>query len=138
MRTSRCLTWRATRADQPQSLRCERDGEHKVIVVEHQGQEKRIEFDSLLCAVGRVAQGYGLGYWASHPAYRGRERIPSWKPCIPTLMRPATWLAPTIIHTAAHMAWYAAVNALLGDFKKFKVDYSVVPWATFIKPRWHG
>jgi len=25
------------------------------------------------------------------------------------------------------LAWYAAVNALFGDFKKFKVDYSVVP-----------
>ncbi|MDP3864140.1 MAG: pyridine nucleotide-disulfide oxidoreductase, partial [Rhodoferax sp.] len=37
-------------------------------------------------------------------------------------------------HTASHMAWYAAVNALFGDFKKFKVDYSVVPWATFIEP----
>jgi pyruvate/2-oxoglutarate dehydrogenase complex dihydrolipoamide dehydrogenase (E3) component len=37
-------------------------------------------------------------------------------------------------HTAAHMAWYAAVNALFGKFKKFKVDYSVVPWATFTDP----
>jgi pyruvate/2-oxoglutarate dehydrogenase complex dihydrolipoamide dehydrogenase (E3) component len=32
------------------------------------------------------------------------------------------------------MAWYAAVNALFGDFKKFKVDYSVIPWATFVDP----
>ena len=37
-------------------------------------------------------------------------------------------------HTAAHQAWYAAVNALFGDFKKFKADYRVVPWATFIDP----
>ena len=37
-------------------------------------------------------------------------------------------------HTAAHMAWYAAVNALFGDFKKFKADYSVIPWATFTDP----
>ena len=37
-------------------------------------------------------------------------------------------------HTAAHQAWYAAVNALFGDFKKFKADYSVIPWATFIDP----
>jgi pyruvate/2-oxoglutarate dehydrogenase complex dihydrolipoamide dehydrogenase (E3) component len=26
------------------------------------------------------------------------------------------------------------VNALFGDFKKFKVDYTVIPWATFIDP----
>jgi pyruvate/2-oxoglutarate dehydrogenase complex dihydrolipoamide dehydrogenase (E3) component len=35
---------------------------------------------------------------------------------------------------AAHQAWYAAVNALFGDFKRFKADYSVIPWATFIAP----
>jgi pyruvate/2-oxoglutarate dehydrogenase complex dihydrolipoamide dehydrogenase (E3) component len=37
-------------------------------------------------------------------------------------------------HTAAHQAWYASVNALFGDFKSFKVDYSVIPWATFTDP----
>ena len=37
-------------------------------------------------------------------------------------------------HTASHMAWYAAVNALFGQFKRFRVDYSVVPWATFTDP----
>ena len=37
-------------------------------------------------------------------------------------------------HTAAHQAWYAAVNALFGSFKKFSTDYSVIPWATFIDP----
>ena len=37
-------------------------------------------------------------------------------------------------HAAAHMAWYASVNALFGSVKRFKVDYSVVPWATFIDP----
>src|SRR5471030_1916179 len=37
-------------------------------------------------------------------------------------------------HTAAHQAWYAAVNALFGALKKFKADYSVIPWATFTEP----
>ena len=37
-------------------------------------------------------------------------------------------------HTAAHQAWFAAVNALFGSFKKFKVDYSVIPWSTFTDP----
>jgi pyruvate/2-oxoglutarate dehydrogenase complex dihydrolipoamide dehydrogenase (E3) component len=32
------------------------------------------------------------------------------------------------------MAWYAAVNALFGQFKRFKVDYRVIPWSTFIDP----
>jgi pyruvate/2-oxoglutarate dehydrogenase complex dihydrolipoamide dehydrogenase (E3) component len=37
-------------------------------------------------------------------------------------------------HTAAHTAWYAAVNALFGRFKKFRADFSVIPWATFTEP----
>ena len=37
-------------------------------------------------------------------------------------------------HTAAHQAWYASVNALFGVLKKFQVDYSVIPWATFTDP----
>ena len=37
-------------------------------------------------------------------------------------------------HTASHTAWYCAVNGLFGRFKKFKVDYSVIPWATFTDP----
>ena len=32
------------------------------------------------------------------------------------------------------MAWYASVNALFGRFKRFRVDYSVIPWATFTDP----
>ena len=37
-------------------------------------------------------------------------------------------------HTAAHQAWYAAVNALFGAFRRFRADYSVIPWATFTDP----
>lgn len=37
-------------------------------------------------------------------------------------------------HTAAHQAWYAAVNALFGQFKRFKADYRVIPWTTFTDP----
>lgn len=37
-------------------------------------------------------------------------------------------------HTASHQAWFATVNALFGFAKKFKVDYRVIPWATFTMP----
>ena len=42
-------------------------------------------------------------------------------------------------HTAAHTAWYAAVNALFGPLlwlrgRRFRIDYSVVPWVTFTAP----
>src|SRR5205823_11703747 len=35
---------------------------------------------------------------------------------------------------ASHQAWYAAVNALFSPFKRFRADYSVIPWATFTDP----
>ncbi len=45
------------------------------------------------------------------------------------------WPAPyQFIHTAAHQAWYAAVNALFGGIRKFRADYLMIPWATFIDP----
>jgi pyruvate/2-oxoglutarate dehydrogenase complex dihydrolipoamide dehydrogenase (E3) component len=37
-------------------------------------------------------------------------------------------------HTASHQAWFAAVNALFGGLRRFRADYSVIPWATFTDP----
>ncbi|CAM5368083.1 FAD-dependent oxidoreductase [Eoetvoesiella caeni] len=118
------------------ALRCEREGERKFIVVEHGGIEQRIEFDALLCAVGRVARltGYGLEDLGIET-----KRTVATNDYLETLY-PNIYAAGDVAgpyqftHIAAHQAWYTAVNALFGDFKKFKVDYSVVPWATFIEP----
>jgi pyruvate/2-oxoglutarate dehydrogenase complex dihydrolipoamide dehydrogenase (E3) component/uncharacterized membrane protein YdjX (TVP38/TMEM64 family) len=118
------------------ALRCEKDGERKFIVVEHQGAEQRIEFDALLCAVGRVArlQGYGLEELGI-PTQRTVAVNDYLETLYPNIYAAGDVAGPyQFTHTASHMAWYAAVNALFGDFKKFKVDYSVVPWATFIEP----
>ncbi|MDP3669052.1 MAG: FAD-dependent oxidoreductase [Telluria sp.] len=122
------------------ALRCEREcvdgGEHKFIVVEHGGAELRIEFDALLCAVGRVARltGYGLEQLGIET---GRTVVTNdyLETLYPNIFAAGDVAGPyQFTHTAAHQAWYAAVNALFGDFKKFKVDYSVIPWATFIEP----
>ena len=118
------------------ALRCEKVGDSKVLVVEHQGQEQRIEFDALLCAVGRVARlsGYGLEQLGIET-----QRTVITNEYLQTLY-PNIYAAGDVAgpfqftHTAAHQAWYAAVNALFGDFKRFKADYSVIPWATFIDP----
>ena len=118
------------------ALRCEREGARKFIVVEHQGLEKRIEFDALLCAVGRVArlQGYGLEDLGI-PTQRTVAVNDYLETLYPNIYAAGDVAGPyQFTHTAGHMAWYAAVNALFGDYKKFKVDYSVVPWATFIEP----
>jgi pyruvate/2-oxoglutarate dehydrogenase complex dihydrolipoamide dehydrogenase (E3) component/uncharacterized membrane protein YdjX (TVP38/TMEM64 family) len=118
------------------ALRCERAGDRKFIVVEHQGIEKRIEFDDLLCAVGRVArlEGYGLETLGI-PTHRTVAVNDYLETLYPNIYAAGDVAGPyQLTHTAAHMAWYAAVNALFGTFKKFKVDYSVVPMATFIEP----
>ena len=119
-----------------QAVRCELEGERKFIVVEHGGAERRIEFDALLCAVGRVARlsGYGLEELGI-PTDRTVVTNEYLETLYPNIFAAGDVAGPyQFTHTAAHQAWYAAVNALFGDFRKFKVDYSAIPWATFIEP----
>ena len=118
------------------ALRCERLGDDKVLMLEHQGQELRIPFDALVCAVGRVArlQGYGLEDLGI-PTHRTVETNDYLQTIYPNIYAAGDVAGPyQFTHTAAHQAWYAAVNALFGDFKLFKVDHRVIPWATFIDP----
>ena len=118
------------------ALRCERQGDQKFIVVEHAGAEQRFEFDQLICAVGRVARlgGYGLEELGI-PVNRTVETNEYLQTIYPNIYAAGDVAGPyQFTHVAAHQAWYAAVNALFGGLKSFKVDYSVIPWATFIDP----
>ncbi len=118
------------------ALRCELVNGEKTLVVEHAGAEKRIVFDQLLCAVGRVArlQGYGLEELGI-PTQRTVETNEYLQTIYPNIYAAGDVAGPfQFTHTAAHQAWYAAVNALFGEWKLFKADYSVIPWATFIAP----
>jgi pyruvate/2-oxoglutarate dehydrogenase complex dihydrolipoamide dehydrogenase (E3) component/uncharacterized membrane protein YdjX (TVP38/TMEM64 family) len=118
------------------ALRCEVVNGEKTLVVEHGGLEKRMAFDQLLCAVGRVARltGYGLEDLGI-PTNRTVETNEYLQTLYPNIYAAGDVAGPyQFTHVAAHQAWYAAVNALFGDFKKFKADYSVIPWATFIDP----
>ena len=126
---------------QHKALRCEwENGDHgtseKILVVEHAGVERRIAFDQLLCAVGRSARltGYGLEDLGI-PTDKTVQTSDYLQTIYPNIYAAGDVAGPfQFTHTAAHQAWYAAVNALFGDFKMFKVDYSVIPWATFIDP----
>jgi pyruvate/2-oxoglutarate dehydrogenase complex dihydrolipoamide dehydrogenase (E3) component len=118
------------------ALRCEMVNGEKTLVVEHAGAEKCIAFDQLLCAVGRVArlQGYGLEDLGI-PTHRTVETNEYLQTIYPNIYAAGDVAGPfQFTHTAAHQAWYAAVNALFGEWKLFKADYSVIPWATFIDP----
>ena len=108
----------------------------KCLIVEHNGQEQVIPFDQLLCAVGRVArlQGYGLEDLGI-PTHRTVDTNEYLQTIYPNIYAAGDVAGPfQFTHTAAHQAWYAAVNALFGEWKLFKADYSVIPWATFIDP----
>ena len=121
------------------ALRCEPAGDthaDKTLVVAHEGEEIHIAFDALICAVGRVARlsGYGLEELGI-PTHKTVETNEYLQTIYPNIYAAGDVAGPyQFTHVAAHQAWYAAVNALFGDFRKFKADYRVIPWATFIEP----
>ena len=118
------------------ALRCGREGDAKFIVVEAEGAQKRIEFDVLLCAVGRSARlkGYGLEELGI-PTGRTIETNEYLQTIYPNILACGDVAGPfQFTHTASHQAWYASVNALFGALRTFKADYSVIPWATFVDP----
>ena len=112
----------------------------KILIAEHQGQgqEVRIPFDQVILAIGRVAntQGYGLEDIGVELSPKRTVAINDFQETnYPNIFAVGDVSGPfQFTHTAAHQAWYAAVNALFGSFKKFRTDYSVIPWATFIDP----
>ena len=114
------------------------EGGQKLVICEHQGNEVRIEFDELLLAAGRVARlkNYGLDdLGIGITKNRTIETNEYLQTKFPNIYACGDVVGPyQFTHTAAHQAWFASVNALFGTFKKFKVDYSVIPWATFTEP----
>ena len=111
------------------------DGE-KVLIAEHEGKDVRIPFDAVLVAVGRAAnlKGFGLEEMGI-PTGKTVETNALLQTIYPNIYAAGDVAGPfQFTHTAAHQAWYAAVNALFDPFKTFKADYSVIPWATFVEP----
>jgi dihydrolipoamide dehydrogenase len=113
-------------------LVAERKDEHGTV------QDVRIPFDAVLVAVGRVANtaGYGLeelGIGVTRA--RTVETDDYLQTIYPNIFAAGDVAGPyQFTHTASHQAWYAAVNALFGTFRRFKADYRVIPWATFTEP----
>ena len=89
-----------------------------------------------MCAVGRAARlrGYGLEELGI-PTDRTVATNEYLETLYPNIFAAGDVAGPyQFTHTASHQAWYAAVNALFGNLKRFKADYSVIPWCTFIDP----
>ncbi|MFK5949061.1 MAG: FAD-dependent oxidoreductase [Methylococcales bacterium] len=110
----------------------------KILIAEHEGQSVKIPFDQVLVAIGRAANVQGYGVEEMGIALSPRKTIETnafQETNYPNIYACGDVAGPyQFTHTAAHQAWYAAVNALFGQFKKFKTDYSVIPWSTFTDP----
>ena len=110
----------------------------KILLVEHDGNQQRIAFDQVLLAIGRVAaiQGYGLDSLGIEISNSRTIEINEFQQTnYPNIFACGDVSGPfQFTHTAAHQAWYAAVNALFGGWIKFRTDYSAIPWATFTDP----
>lgn len=114
------------------------DSGEKYLICEHQGNEVKIAFDQVLFALGRSANINHFGLEELKIPSRNNGTIETnefLQTNFPNIYAVGDVTGPyQFTHTASHQAWYAAVNALFGSFKKFAVDYRVIPWATFTDP----
>ncbi len=114
------------------------EGDTKWITVETAAGSERIEFDELLVAVGRAANvsGFGLEELGIELNQRGTIAVDDYlRTNYPNIFAVGDVAGPyQFTHAAAHQAWHATVNALFGSFKKFRIDYSALPWTTFVDP----
>ena len=115
-----------------------RDGDEQMAECVRNGEPITLRFDRLLLAVGRTpnVEGLGLEELGIGISNRGTIEVDEYlRTDIPTIFGCGDIVGPyQFTHVASHQAWFATVNALMGHLKKFKVDYSVIPWATFTSP----
>jgi dihydrolipoamide dehydrogenase len=114
-----------------------RDG-RDLVVAESESGSVEIEFDTLIVAVGRAPRTGGFGLEEVGVRLRANRSIDVneyLQTTVPTIYACGDVTGPyQFTHVAAHQAWYTSVNSLFGIVRRFKVDYSVIPWATFTEP----
>lgn len=97
-----------------------------------------VPFDEVLVAVGRKANSDEMKLKELGIKLRRNGTIETdeyLRTAVPNIFACGDITGPyQFTHTASHQAWFATVNALFGFAKKFKVDYRVIPWATFTMP----
>jgi pyruvate/2-oxoglutarate dehydrogenase complex dihydrolipoamide dehydrogenase (E3) component len=108
------------------------------VVAESASGSVELEFDTLIVAVGRAPNSSGFGLEELGVRLRANRTIEVneyLQTSIPTIYACGDVTGPfQFTHVAAHQAWYSSVNSLFGILRRFKVDYSVIPWATFTEP----
>ena len=113
------------------------DGSYE-LVCDQDGKEIKVPFDGLIVAIGRKPNVEGFGLEELGVKLRGNNTVETdefLRTNYDSIFAVGDVTGPyQFTHTASHQAWFAAVNSLFGQFKKFKADYSVIPWATFTDP----
>ncbi|MEM9312446.1 MAG: FAD-dependent oxidoreductase [Pseudomonadota bacterium] len=107
-----------------------------VLFAEAGGESRTIPFDALIVAVGRKARltGFGLEELGVETD-RTMVTDEFLATRFPNIYAAGDVAGPyQFTHTASHQAWFASVNALFGQFKRFKADYRVIPAVTFLDP----
>ena len=123
-----------------QAVRFEVNGTSSSLLCKHQhtGEETAVEFDRVLIALGRRANvsGFGLEELGVRLSDKGMVAVDEFlRTNYPNIYACGDVAGPyQFTHTASHQAWYVAGNALFSPFKKFKANYSVIPWATYTDP----
>ncbi len=121
---------------EPRAFGAGPDGQ-RCVVATPEG-ERELVFDRVLVATGRTpnVEGLGLADLGIGLTAQGAVEVDEFlATAMPTIYACGDVAGPFLFtHMASHQAWYASVNALFGRFRRFRVDYSVVPWATFTYP----
>jgi pyruvate/2-oxoglutarate dehydrogenase complex dihydrolipoamide dehydrogenase (E3) component/uncharacterized membrane protein YdjX (TVP38/TMEM64 family) len=113
-----------------------RDAGARWVEVKAQGTTRRIACDEILVAVGRDARldGYGLEELGI-PKGRVIETNDYLETLYPNIYAAGDVAGPfQLTHAGAHQAWFAAVNALFGQVRRFRADYRVLPAAVYTDP----
>lgn len=115
------------------------DGQRQLVCTDlANDSEVTMAFDQVLLALGRVANVKGFGAEELELEVRDNGTLATddyLATRFPNIFAVGDVTGPyQFTHTSAHQAWYAAVNGLFGGLKRFKVDYRVIPWATFTDP----
>jgi len=114
------------------------DAQRKLFVCKHANKNIAIEFDEILVATGQVANtdGFGAQDLNLHTTVNGEIEVDEFlRTNFPNIFACGDVAGPyKYTHMASYQAWHAVVNALFQPFKKYKIDYSVVPRATFTDP----
>lgn len=116
----------------------EHDEQGGVLHVQGDNERLALPFDKVLIAIGRKAnvEGFGLEELQLPLTQRGTIEVNEYLQTVyPNIYACGDVAGPyQFTHMASYQAWFAVLNAMLGGLKKFRINYKVVPWATFTDP----